>query len=44
MRTVLAASRTTSGGPTFASKGSQKEKRNSKKLEVYLKNNERKIP
>ena len=38
MRIVLTASGTTSGGLTFASLGFQKEKKMSKKSEIYLKN------
>ena len=37
MRIVYTASGTPSRGPTFASYGCQKEKRKSKKLEIYLK-------
>ena len=36
-RIVYAASGTTLGGPTFTLYGCQKEKRKSKKLEIYLK-------
>ena len=37
MRIMLAASQTTLRGPTFTSQGCQKEKRKSKKLEIYMK-------
>ena len=37
MRVVYASSGKTSRGPKFASYGCQKEKRRSKKLEIYLK-------
>ena len=37
MRIIQAVSGTTPRGPTFASQGCQKEKRKSKKLEIYLK-------
>ena len=37
MRIVETASGTTLRGPTFTSWGCQKEKRKSKKLEIYLK-------
>ena len=37
LRIVYAVSGTTSRGPTFASMRHQKEKRESKKLEIYLK-------
>ena len=37
MKIVYAATGTTSRGPTFASKGCQKQKRKSKKLEICLK-------
>ena len=37
MKIVQAASGTTSRNPTFASWGQEKEKRKSKKLEIYLK-------
>ena len=37
MKIVKVASKTTSRGPTFISQGYRKEKRKSKKLEIYLK-------
>ena len=37
MRVVYTASEATSRVPTFTSSGYQKEKRKSKKLEIYLK-------
>ena len=43
MRIVQAVSGATPRGPTFALQGSHK-KRKRKKLEIYWKNNERKIP